>query len=135
MPSIKSAISSPASTITNATETLAVNIPASPIQEPGSSPQAVIVRGSIKVTTGTSTTALTAKLRVGQNNTTTAQVGQSMTVPAVAGSVFAVPFHFIDTAGPGNLNASGYSLTITQVGGAANGTLQEVTYEVDYSYS
>jgi len=134
MPSNASAISTPASAIVTTAETLAVNIPAQPLTPPPGAPQAVIVRGALKITTGASTTSLAVRLRAGQNNTTTAQVGNTNTVACGAGATFTVPFHFIDTAGPANLALSGYSITVVQTAASANGTIVEVTYEVDYSY-
>lgn len=132
MPSVLSSRTTPATTITTTTETLAVNIPATVISLPMASPQQFIIRGMLYITTGTTVTALVVKLRVGQSNTTTAQVGNSITVPAGASGLYAVPFWFIDT-NPGNLPTSGYSVTIVQTGAGGNGTVTEVDYEVDYS--
>jgi hypothetical protein len=85
------------------------------------------------VTTGTTVTALIVKLRAGQSNTTTAQIGNSLELPSLASTLMAIPFHFIDTSGISNANNLGYSVTVSQVGAGSNGTVTAVTYEVDYS--
>jgi hypothetical protein len=134
MSSLLSAVGTPATTtITTTSETLAMNIAAFPVSLPAASPQQLIIRGSITITSGSAAADLVAKLRVGQNNTSTAQVGTSEEVPCTASTTASVPFHFIDTSGVTNLTASGYSLTITQVSATGNGTILQVTYEVDYS--
>lgn len=135
--SLASSYSTPGTTITTTTETTAANVPASPIYEggPGGGNTGVVVRGCVYVTTGTGVTALSAKLRVGQNNTTTAQNGQTLTVPAIASTLVAVPFHFVDPTAPVgvNLNNSGYTITVTQTGASGNGTVTAVTWETDRS--
>jgi len=134
MPSVLSGSVSPATSVVTTAETLAANIPASPIAEPGASPQTVVIRGAIVFTTGASTTGVQVKLRVGQNNTTTAAVGNpEQTQVAAATSNEILEFEFIDPAGQANLTASGYSLTVTQVAATGNGTVVQVNYEADYS--
>lgn len=134
MPSLKSLSSSPGTTITTTTETLAINIPPSPLTLPGASPGNIIIRGTLFIATGASTTSLAVRLRVGQNNTTTNQIGNAVIIPAGAGN-FAIPFTIIDNSGAANLNNSGYSVTVVQSSAAANGTVTAVAVEVDYSYS
>ena len=133
MPSVQSSYTTPASTITTTTETLAANIPALPLSEPGGAPQSVIVRFTIYLTTGTSTAQMKAQLRLGQNNTTTNPIGQPIQTQSGAGAGFAISGHFVDPAGSVNLPNSGYSLTITQAAASANGTINAVFWEVDYS--
>ena len=133
MASYLSNYSTPATTITTTTETLAQNIPASPIVLPLGSPQQIIVRGMVWVTTGAATASVTVKLRVGQSNTTTAQVGNSAIMSCNASTLQSFPFHFIDTSGQADLSGSGYSITVTQTSATGNGTVTAVTYEVDYS--
>lgn len=130
MPVFLAGTSAPAATITTTAETLAANIPATPITPPPNA-TAVIIRGRIVVTTGTTTSALTAKLRTGQGNTTTGQVDTSEPVDAAAGVSQTVPFEFQDTilANPG---IAGYSITVTQTAATANGTITAVEYELDY---
>lgn len=132
MASLQNAVSTPATTITTTTETLASNVPVFPLVPPGASPQNVIVRGCVWVTTGTGVTALNVKLRVGQSNTTTNQVGSTITILCGASALYAVPFHFIDTVAADS-GASGYSITVTQTGASGNGTVTAVTYETDIS--
>ena len=134
MPSLTNARSTPGTAIVTTAETLAANIPGVPLTLPGGSPQGIIIRGMVYITTGTGVTGLIVKLRAGPNNTTTAQIGGNVPVPAGASLLQAVPFTIIDGAGPVNMNANGgYSLTVTQVGATGNGTITEVDYEVDYS--
>ena len=134
MPSVVSGTSAPATSVVTTAETLAANIPASPIAEPPGSPQTVVVRGNIVFTTGASTTAVQIKLRVGQSNTTTAQVADTEQLQVAAATTNEeLSFEFIDPAGQANLSASGYSVTVTQVGATGNGTVVRVNFEVDYS--
>jgi hypothetical protein len=114
MPSVLSGTSAPATSVVTTAETLAANIPVSPVAEPGGSPQTVVIRGVIIFTTGASTTGVQVKLRVGQNNTTTAQVGDTEQEQVAAStSNETISFEFIDAAGQANMTASGYSLTVT----------------------
>lgn len=133
MVSVQSVKSTPALTITTSGETLASNIPGLVIVPPGSSPQQIIIRGMLVITTGTATTALQVKLRVGPNNTSTNQVGNTLQVSAGASGVWSAPFEFIDTNLANINNNGGYSLTVTQVSATGNGTVTEVDYELDYS--
>ena len=132
MPNIGSATSAPATSIVTTAETLAVNIPVTPLSLPGASPQQVIIRGGVVVTTGASTTQLSVKLRAGQSNTTTAQVGNTETEVAAAAATLYIPFEFVDTT-VGNLTGLGYSITVSQVAATGNGTIVQVVYEIDYT--
>ena len=129
MPNLASAYASPGTTITTTTETLAANVPAGPLALPGGSPQVVAVRCTVWVTTGTGVTALAIKLRVGQSNTTTNQVGQSAQEVVIASALQAVQITFYDTT-PGKYSGSGYSITVSQIGATGNGTVTAVGYEV-----
>ena len=129
MPNLASAYSTPATAIVTTAETVAVNVPATPLALPMGSPQNVVVRGTLNITTGASVTALQAKLRVGQNNTTTAQVGQTEQMPAIASALQEIPFHFEDLT-PADLTASGYTITVIQVAATTNGTVTSAEYEV-----
>lgn len=120
--------SAPAATITTTSETVAVNIPAMPVQPPAAA-QGIVIRGNITVTTGTATTAVTVKLRVGQNNTTTAQVGIGEPMACGASASFSVPFEFVDLT-YGDL-ASGYTVTVTATAATGNGTVTQAEYDVD----
>jgi len=122
------ATSTPATTITTTSETLAANIPAFPLSPPGAA-QAIVIRGNIAVTTGTAVTALAVRLRVGQNNTTTALVDAAEPMMAAASGSYSAPFEFEDTVF-GDAN-SGYSLTVVQTGATGNGTITQVEYSVD----
>jgi hypothetical protein len=129
MPNIASAYAAPATVITTTAETLAVNVPPTPLYLPGGSPQNVVIRGVVNVTTGAATTAVQVKLRVGQSNTTTAQVNQTEQVQVLASTANEeVPFHFTDIV-PADL-ASGYSITVSQIAATGNGTVVSVEYEV-----
>ena len=133
--SLAASYTTPATTITTTNETLAANVPAMPVYEggPGGGLAGIVIRGVVYVTTGTAAAKLTVNLRVGQNNTSTNQVGTSNPVPCAASALFAVPFLFVDASAPvgGNLNNSGYSITVTQGSATGNGTVTAVTYEVD----
>lgn len=125
-----SGVSAPATSITTTTETLAANIPATQISPPPNA-TAIVVRGRITVTTGTTVTSLVARLRGGQSNTTTNLIDTAEPVAAGASGSFSVPFEFIDT-NLANLGIAGYSLTVVQTGAGTNGTITNVDYEVDY---
>ena len=129
MPNLASAYSTPATAIVTTAETVAVNVPATPLALPGGSPAQVIVRGALNITTGAATTAVQVKLRVGQNNTTTNQVAQTEQIQVAASTLEEIPFHFTDLV-PADLVASGYSITVTQVAATGNGTVTSVEYEV-----
>ena len=130
MTAFLAATSAPAATITTTSETLAANIPATPITPPPNA-TAVIVRGRITVTTGTTVTSLVARLRGGQNNTSTNLIDSAEPVAAGASGSFSVPFEFEDT-NLANIGIAGYSLTVVQTGAGTNGTIANVDYEVDY---
>lgn len=118
----------PATTITTTTETLAANIAPMTIVPPGNA-QGLVIRGTVVVTTGATTTAVSVKLRLGNSNTTTAQIDATETGAAGASAAFAVPFEFSD-ATVADL-ASGYSITVTQVGATGNGTVTAIDYDLD----
>lgn len=120
--------SAPGTTITTTSETLATNIPATPYQPSGLT-QAITVSGTVTVTTGATVTSLTVKLRLGNNNTTTAQVDTSQTYAAGASGSFTASFEFADLS-PADLN-QGYSVTVTQNGATGNGTITDVEINVD----
>lgn len=122
--------SAPALTITTVTETLAQNIPATPITPP---PQAtaVIVRGRVTITTGTTVTGIVVRLRGGQNNTTTNLIDSAEPVAAGASGSYSAPFEFEDT-NLANIGIGGYSVTVVQTGAGTNGSVTNVDYEVDY---
>jgi hypothetical protein len=128
LPSLGAAVVNPATTITTTTETLCVNIPPIPLFLPAGSPQVLTIEVTLWITTGTGVTALQAKLRTGQNNTTTAQVGQTAQVVAIASTLQAVNVMFFDVT-PADL-ASGYSVTISQIGATGNGTVTSAGYQV-----
>lgn len=123
--------SAPATTITTTAETLAANIPATPVTPPPNA-TAVIIRGRITVTTGTTVTSLVARLRGGQSNTTTNLIDTADPVAAGASGSFSVPFEFEDTS-LADIGIAGYSLTVVQTGAGTNGTVTAVDYEVDYA--
>jgi hypothetical protein len=125
------ATSAPAATVTTTAETLAANIPATPITPPPNA-TAVIVRGRITVTTGSATTSLFARLRLGQSNTTTNLIDTPNPVDAGASGSYTVPFEFQDT-NLANIGIAGYSLTIVMTNASGNGTIAAVDYEVDYA--
>ena len=129
MPNLASAYATPGTAIVTTAETVAQNVPATPLALPMGSPANVIVRGTLNITTGASVTALQAKLRVGQNNTTTAQVGQTEQVPAIASTLQEIEFHFEDLT-PADLSASGYTITVIQIAATTNGAVTSAEYEV-----
>lgn len=129
MPNIASTYVTPGTTLVTTAETVGVNVPATPLTLPAGAAPNVIVRGVAIISTGTGTAALQAKLRVGQNNTTTAQVGQTEQIACGASTPgVELPFHFTDLT-PVDL-ASGYSITVSQFGATGNGTVTSVEYEV-----
>jgi hypothetical protein len=81
------------------------------------------------VTTGTGVTAVQIKLRTGQNNTTTGQVGNTAQEVAIASALQAYTFIFVDTV-PVDLPSLGYSVTVSQIGATGNGAVTAVVYEV-----
>jgi hypothetical protein len=131
MSNLASLATTPATSIVTTAETLAQNVPAGPLNLPGGAPANVIVRVTVWITTGTGVTALAVKLRTGQNNTTTGQIGSTAQDPVIASTLQAVTFVFIDPNGGVNYPAGGYSITVSQVGATGNGTVTAVNSEVD----
>ena len=120
--------SAPGTTITTTSETLAANIPATMITPPANA-TGLVIRGIIVINAGASTASIGVKLRVGLNNTSTAQVDTTQVSVAVASASNAADFEFTDT----NIQdwASGYSLTVVQNSATGNGTITTVDYDVD----
>lgn len=129
MPNIASAYTQPGTAMVTSGETVAQNIPVTPLALPPGAQQQVIVRVTVWVTTGAGVSSVTLKLRTGQNNTTTNQVGQSAQIAAVASTLQAFTAIFIDTV-PADLPALGYTITATGNGATGNGTVTAVAYEV-----
>lgn len=87
-----------------------------------------VIVGVANVLAGTGTTAVVIKCRRGSNTITGTQVGTSQSVTLAAGATDNVAFRFQD---PGAPPLSGYSLTITQTGGTAAGTVNEIVASVE----
>jgi hypothetical protein len=129
MSSIGGAMTAPATSLVTTAETLAANIPVPPLQAPAGA-LGVSIRGNVVITPGASTTSFLIKLRAGLNNTTTAQIGIAEGVTCVAAAAnSSASFHFIDVNLPDA--QSGWSLTVTQLAATGNGTITQVSYEVD----
>ena len=126
--SLLAANSAPNTTVVTTAETVAVNIPAFPLTPPANG-VAIIIRGIVSVTVGTTAASVSVKLRTGQNNTTTGQVDLTETEVGVAAATDSFPFEFEDVVfADANL---GYSITVTQPAATANGTITQVEYSVD----
>lgn len=78
------------------------------------------LHGVVNITTGTSATAATVRIRRGTTITGT-QVGTDITTPAAAGVRTAIPVEGFDS--PGELVNGSYVVTVVEVGAAANGTV------------
>lgn len=135
--SLATSYTTPGTTIVTTAETVAANIPVSPVYEggPGGGLSGIVVRGTVSITTGTGVTSGSVKLRTGQNNTTTGQIAQTETIPLVASLLQEIPFEFVDNSVPigGNLNNLGYTITVTQNAATGNGAVTAVTWETDRS--
>lgn len=130
MTSFVAAASAPGTNVVTTAETLAANIPPTQFTPPPNA-TAVIIRGRINITTGTGVTSLSARLRGGQNNTTTNQIDSDSKQNSSASLLNSVVFFFIDT-NLQNITIAGYSLNLLQNGATGNGTINNVDYEVDY---
>lgn len=122
--------STPGTAIVTTAETLAQNIPPTAVAEPAAAAGALAIRGNVQIATGTTVTEIFVRLRVGQNNVSTALVDTAEPVAAGASGNFAAPFEFIDPNGVVNLS-QGYSITVVQTGAGTNGSVTAVDYEVD----
>jgi len=115
-------------TLTTTNETVVATVSGITTPRPGVK---VVLRGWAQITTGGSTTALTARLRRG-TTITDPLVGEANPeqVEAAAGSTEGIDIAFEDT--PGELASGSYVLTVQQTAAAADGTsLQaELTAEV-----
>jgi hypothetical protein len=120
-------------TLSNATELFVCSIPPFLVNPPPLSPQSLIFRGCIWCTTGITATSLAARLRIGTGGIGGPLVGNSLIIPTLPSTNMAIPFYFIDLAGPGNLFASGYSICLQQLGATGNGSLLSCAWEVDFS--
>jgi hypothetical protein len=90
-----------------------------------------VVLGSMNITAGTGTTAVVVKCRQGAGTVAGTQVGPSKTVTLAATATAEIPLAFQDTA-PNSAEA--YTITVTQTGGTAAGTVNAITaYTSDYS--
>lgn len=129
-------------TVPTTVETLVLNIPAVAVPIGQQATGQVAIRGNVQLTTGTATSALAIRCRVATGNTTSALLDQTETIPATAGVALSAPYEFIDPAGliypstpsgvvTGNLQVSGYSITVTQLGASGNGSLTAGEYEVE----
>jgi hypothetical protein len=99
----------------------------------GASPQTVRpvkIEANLVVTAGTGTTALVIRCRQGVG-TGGAQVGATQTVTLAAGASGQFAFVFRDSSGvPYAAGGTAYTITITQTGGSAAGTVNTVDAEV-----
>lgn len=78
------------------------------------------IDGTLDITAGTGTTAVTIRCRRG-NGVTGAIVGAAEPDTLAAGASEAVPFTFTDQ--PGDVAGQVYTLTVQQTGGTGNGTV------------
>lgn len=87
--------------------------------------QGVHISGTLNILAGTSTTAIVIKCRQG-NGVNGAQVGGSITHTLAAGSSGSMSFDFLDNTAYALVNQTAqWSITVTQTGGAANGTINQ----------
>lgn len=78
------------------------------------------LHGIVNITTGTTATAVTVRVRRGTTIAGT-QIGADITTPAAAGVRTAIPLEAFDT--PGELVNGSYVVTVVEVGATANGTV------------
>jgi hypothetical protein len=91
-----------------------------------------LILGSMNITPGAGTTAVVVRCRQGNNTVTGTPTSAAKTVTLVAGSTAEIPLCFQDTAAPAG--GEPYSITVTQTGGTAAGTVNTITaYTSDYS--
>lgn len=83
------------------------------------------IHGVLNLTAGAGTTAVVIKLRRGANTTTGTQVGTSLTYTLAAAASADIAYDFEDTGQ--QFLAGQYTVTLTQTGGTANGTLNAGT--------
>lgn len=114
----------------NAAETAVASITltpqvAVPITQPGAYAAPTLIAGVINITPGTTTSAVVIRVRQGIG-VSGAQVGNADTVTLAAGNSMSIPFQKYDAVG-----AASYSITVTQTGGAANGTVNSLSVDFD----
>lgn len=120
MASIGSWITPSPVTLPTSTETIVVSTGSVSLGE-GSTGQGVLVSGVINLTTGTSTTGIVITIRAGTHLTGTI-IGNQLTITAAAATNYSIPFEVIDPTLTGSVS---YSVTVTQTGASANGTVNQ----------
>ena len=126
MPTQSASASLANTVVSGVTETAAVTSPA--ITEALPHAGGLLVQGFVNLTPGTGMT--TAQLTVRQGSGITGLVVvQQQPVTVVAGAPIDMPFYGIDGAPVSGSNQ--YTVTVTQAGGAGNGTLNQALITVD----
>lgn len=112
-------------TVTGTTETAAATSPF--ITDAVPHPGGLLVTGTVNITPGTGQTSVTLTIRQGAGTGgTVIQAGQAIAV--TAGNPSDLPIYVID----GSPVAGGqYTVTVTQAGGAGNGTVNSALITVD----
>lgn len=114
-------------TVVTTTETVVATVSGISTPRPGCK---VILHGWGEITTGGSTTALTARIRRGTDATgTLIGEGNAEQVEAAAGSTEGFDIATEET--PGELASASYVLTIQQTGAAANGSVLMAELEAE----
>lgn len=89
--------------------------------------EAVTIEGSVRLLTGTNTTAVTVRIREG-NGITGTVVGE--TIPVTVGAAINDPIPFGFTYNPASIAGMVYSVTVQQTGASANGTVTSANMTV-----
>lgn len=87
----------------------------------GANGQGVLIGGVANLVPGTTTTAIVISVRAG-SGTGGALIGKQVSQTVTAGSNYSIPYATIDPTLNGSVS---YTLTITQTGGGANGTVNQ----------
>lgn len=114
-------------TVTNAAETVVATLPGVTTQRVG---QKVELEGTVNITGGTSTTAYVLRIR---EDTLTGNVVGELATDTLASAVGSPEDHTIhaEHSPATDLSNKSYVLTVTQTGGAANGTANHASLRAD----
>ena len=92
---------------------------------PSPSPFPVLIKGMLNITTGTGTTVVTIRCRIGSVTGTLVDVVEQETM--TGGAAGSIPFEFL-------AQVAGYTpfvITVTQAAATANGTVNQIIAETD----
>lgn len=112
-----------------AAETAILSCPPPAGLPPTADEVALILRVSLNITTGTTSTAVVIRTRAGQNTVTGALIGVARTITTTAGNVYEITIEVPDAAQAALAN--GFTVTVAETGATANGNVNEISATID----